>query len=263
MKYLQQNLIQMRASIVSMLEKVAPNHEQDGELVWKTISAPWEARFIFMVETNPAALNSITRQEVHESIDALTNIRKYTQQTCGDLLSTLSHMENILPILSVEYMDLPIAKLPRDLFPGVPIAVKMMEQSEIMEKRAIYEAVRLEHPILRKIIGQWLRILETHLGMSDRIGNFRREVNLGMKRERIKSEIEALLIILFEAKRREVDPTLSAVDGRHPRDLFVDAVRGQVALLLLDDEIIKAWLREFCVEEGDPEEFDAIMRYAK
>lgn len=259
MTFLQRNLIRMRASIASMLEKVAPRHEQDGELVWKTISAPWEARFIFMVQTNPAALNSTTRQEVNEYIDALANIRKYTQQTCGDLLNTLSHMDNVLPILGVQYIDLPIAKLPKGLFPGVPIATKMMEQSEIMEKRAIYETVRLENPILKKIVGQWLRILETHLGMSNRIGNFRNEVILGMKQERIKSEIGALMLILFEAKQREVDPNLSAVDGRHPRDLFLDALRGQVVLLLLDDEVIRAWLRDVCVEEDDPEEFDTIM----
>lgn len=259
MSFLQQNLVQMRTSVLSMLDKVAPRHEREGDLVWKTIGAPWETRFIFMVETNHATLDSITRQEVNESIDALTNIRKYTQQTCGDLLSTLSHMENILPILGDQYIDFPIATLPKGLFPGVPIATKMMEQSEIMEKRAIYETVRLNHPILKQIVGQWLRILATHLGLSDRIENFRDDVKLGMKREKIISEIQAVMIILFDFKRLEVEPNISAVDGRHPRDLLVDSLRGQVVLLLLDDEVIKAALRDMCVEEDDPEEFDNIM----
>ncbi|KAG6362747.1 hypothetical protein INS49_007840 [Diaporthe citri] len=259
MRFLRENMVHMRNSIAYVVETIASDHEQDGRLVWKTIAAPWEARFEYMLESNPAALNALEESDaetINDSIDGLANLRKFTLQTCVDLLSTSSHLENVLPILDDQYIDFPIATAPTGLFPGVPIAMQMMELSKIVEKRAVHDIIRLKNPGLDQIIQQWIKILHTHAGLSERV----RRVGEAVHWERVKAEIKAVTIVLFQAKRREVEPTGPTLNGRHPRDLLVDAMRGQVMLMLGDHEPLRVWLREVCIEEQDEEEFDTIMR---
>lgn len=256
MRFLRENLVEMRNSITSVLVRVAARHDQGDQREWKTITASWEVTFIFMVEQNRAALSSAAQQAINRSIDSLTNIRNYTQEKCGELLNTSNHMQNILPILDEQYIDFPIASAPNGLFPGVPIAMQMMELSKIMEKRAVHEIVRLNDPDLEKIIRQWMRILETHVGLSSRVDILREELN----REKQKTVILTISTVLFQAKRREVGSAGPTHDGRHPRDLLVDTARGQIMLLLGEDQVLRAWLRQVCIEEQDEEEFDNIMR---
>lgn len=247
----------MRNCIASVVETISPRHEEDGRLVWKTITAPWETRVIFMVQTNPAALGSTSsKTETDESIYALGNIREYTEQTCADLLTTSSHMENILPILGEQYIDFPIASAPTGLFPGSPVAMQMMELSKIVEKRAIYEIIHLKNEAIDQILRQWVAILHTHAGLAGRV----RQVGETIHWAKTKTEIRAVLTILFQAKRRQVQPGGPTYDGRDRRDLMVDAMRGRVMLMMGDEESLRPWLREVCIEEQDEGEFDAIMR---
>lgn len=252
-------MVRIRDSIAWVVEKITPSHEGDGGLVWKTITAPWEARFEYMLETNPVALDALDESQantINEFIIGLRNIRKYTQQTCADLLSTSGHLENVLPILGDQYIDFPVATAPTGLFPGVPIAFQMMELSKVLEKRAIYDIMRLRNQGLANIVRQWVEILNTHAGLSQRLAT----VGDTIQRAKTKAEIRAVTIVLFQAKRREVEPSGPTTDGRHPRDLLVDAMRGQIMLMLGDDEALRVWLRQICIQEQDEEEFDTIMR---
>lgn len=251
-------MVRVRDSIAYVVETIASSHEQDGRLEWKTIAAPWEARGYYMVETNPAFddLDDDEALATNDSIDGLAAIRKFTQQACTDLLTTSRHMENVLPILGDQYIDFPIATAPTGLFSGVPVAMQMMELSKIVEKRAIYEILRLKNKGLDEIVRQWIMILNTHAGLSERLA----AVGETIQRARIKAEIRAVMIVLFQAKRQEVEPTGPTLDGRHPRDLWVDSLRGQVMLMLGDNEALRAFLRRVCIEEQDEEEFDTIMR---
>lgn len=208
------------------------------------------------VQANPAALNNAVQLAVNNAIGGVNNIRKYTQDTCGELLNTSSHMENILPILGDDYIDFPMASAPTGLFPGVPIASQMMELSKIIEKGAVYEIARLNNPDLDAIVRQWIRILETHVGLSSRVEDLREDV----AREKLKTVIRAVTIVLFQAKRREVGPIAPTSDGLHPRDALVATARGQITLQLGDDPAMRVWLREVCIEEQDEEEFNTIMR---
>ncbi|KAL2284815.1 hypothetical protein FJTKL_08644 [Diaporthe vaccinii] len=242
MRFLRENMVRIRDYVARVVETITPSHEEDGRLVWKTITAPWEARFDYMLETNPVALDALEESEantINDNIFGLANIRKYTQQTCADLLSTSSHMENVLPILGDQYIDFPIASAPTGLFPGVPIAMQMMELSKIIEKRAIYDIMRLKNEGLDKIVRQWVEILHTHAGSSARLA----AVGETIHRARTKAEIKAVAIVLFQAKRREVQPAGPTYDGRHPRDLLVASTRGQLMLMIGDDEGLRLWLR--------------------
>lgn len=252
-------MVQMRNSIAYVVETIASSHEQDGRRVWKTLTAPWEMRLDYMLETDTEALNALSDREaeaVNDAIDGLRKIRQFTRQACDDLLTTSSHLENVLRILDEQYVDYPIATAPTGLFPGVPVAMQMMELSKVVEKRALYEMIRLKNPGLDQIIQQWIKILHTHAGLSERV----RRVGATVHWERVKAEIRAVTIVLFQAKRREVEPGGPTYDGRHPRDLLVDAMRGQVMLMLGDHEPLRPWLREVCIEEQDEEEFHTIMR---
>lgn len=253
MTFLQQSLIQMRSVITAAVGYVAPSHERDGGPEWKTLAAPWEARFLFMVQTSSVALGDAAQRRNNYQIDTLANIRKYTQQTCTDILITSSHLEAILPILGDQYIDFPVASAPTGLFPGVPVAIQMMELSKIFEKAAVRDINRLKTPGLIRIIHQWLAILQSHTGLLDRA----RDV-LATQRTRI--EIEAALTVIFQTKQRELRIGEPTYDGNQRRDMSVAAMRGQIMLLLGDDETLRAWLRELCIEEQDEEEFNTIMR---
>lgn len=254
MRVLRQNLVNMTNAATETLNTIGRDHEEDGQYRWDTIFAPWEARLIYMVETNSGVLDGATQQQIQAATVALADIRNETQQKCIEMARTLGHVDSILIILGEEYIDFPIATAPTPSFPGVPIARAMMTLSKSVERAAIQQIISLKNKNIDDIVRQWVVLLEAHVGMSDRM----RGVGYTVWMERTKADLLAIKTVLFQVKR---DENLPATQGGQPtKDERLAGMRSQIRSLVRNDQGAIGFLRGICRGEHDDEEFETIMR---
>lgn len=255
MSILRQNLIAITQAVRDTLNQIGRDHDEQGVLQWQTIKAPWEARLTFMTTTNPGNLNGDALQQFQAATETLANLRKAAQQKCEDLVVTTSHIDRVVGILDDGYIDFPIARAPRGLFPGVPIARSMMQLSKSVEAAAVKEIIRLTNKGIDDIVRQWVQLLEAYFGMSDRMRGVRQDIRLS----RNMADLSAIKTVLFQVKRDEVQPP-PAQGGQPAKDQALAYIRTQIRNTVQNNGDLINFLRDLCRGEQDDEEFQAIMR---
>lgn len=256
-RFLQRGLLQIRNAVVAVVERVTPMDPGEGLLQSKTIADYWENSFTQLVQTSPMDLSDNAQRMLNNAISGLADTRKEAEQACADLELTISHVDNILPILGDQYVSFPIETAPSGLFPGVPIARKIMQTSKAVENAAVAQILHLKDSRIDGIVQQWIKILEAHVGLGERMQGAADTIKL----ERNRVDLETIMPRLFELKQRE-DPPAEQQGGRTPRDLTLTAIRAQVTLLAGDDERLRTWLRDFCRRNNDEEEYNTLMGMA-
>lgn len=244
----------MTNAATETLNSIGRDHEEDGQYRWDTIFAPWEARLIYMGETNSGVLDGATQQEIQAATVALADIRKEAEQKCIEMARILGQVDSITMILGEEYIDFPIGTAPTPNFPGVPIARSMMTLSKSVERAAIQQIVSLKNKDIDDIVRQWVVLLEAHVGLSDRM----RGVGYTVWMEKTKANLMAIKTVLFQVKR---DGNLPAIQGGQPaKHQRLAEMRSQIRSMVQNHQGAIGFLRDICRAEGDDEEFQTIMR---
>ncbi|POS74970.1 hypothetical protein DHEL01_v206632 [Diaporthe helianthi] len=221
-----------------------------------TIFAPWETRLMYMMATNPGALDANLRQQIQAATDVFAELRKETQQTCLNMAVIIGQVDGILGVLGDNYINFPVTTASRRLFPGVPIARSMMEYSKAVEAAAVQEIIALSgNKGIDDIVRQWMRLLSVHLGLSGRIRGIQDQVVVA----RGKEDLMAIKLILFQAKRDENQPAGAAEAGQVAKDQQLARLRGQIRHTVRNNQVLITYLRQICGEEGDDGEFQTIM----
>jgi hypothetical protein len=254
MRLLRETLLAMTGAISDTLDKIGRDHEEQGGLQWETIMAPWEARLVFMVETNPGNLDAAARQQIQAAIETLADLRKEAQQKCMDLAGTTGHLDSVVRILGDDYIDFPTAAASRGLFPGVPIARTMMTLSKSVEAAAVQQIICLTNKAIDDVVRQWVMLLEAHVGLSDRMRRVKQEVSV----TRDMANLNAIKTLLFQVKRDELEP--AAQSGQLSKQQKLDGIRAQIRITVRNNVHLITFLRDICRGEQDDEEFETIMR---
>lgn len=248
----------MTNMITAALGHIGRDHQRDGDLEWRTIFAPWEARLMFMVATNPRVVDPPLRHDIQVATDAMAQLRQETQQICEDLSVVLGQVDSVGRILGDNYINFPIAAAPAGIFPGVPIARKMMDLSKALEPAAVQEIIGLSgNQGVDDIVRQWMRLLGVHLGLSDRVRGVQDQVIVA----RGKEDLRAIKMILFQAKRDENQPAGAAEAGQAAKDQQLARLRDQIRHTVRNNGVLITHLRDICREEGadGDAEFQTIM----
>lgn len=252
MQPLQQHLQQMRDSISALLDRVAPSHIQNDQIVWETINAPWETRFLFEIQRNPGVLNGAVQLQTNQDIIAFARVRSQTAEMCYDLGVTLNHLENVVPILDAQYIRTGFVHAPIDYFPGVPLARKKMALSKSVERAAIWEIIRINNASLFNLIIQWMNVLQDHVGLATVF-----QARIPIMQARLRSDLSVLLSLLFEVKLGQYQPPPGAPNVS--REQRLAGMRTTIRNTVGDNNDLRAWLRGLCQARNDEAEFNSIM----
>ncbi|KAK2611512.1 hypothetical protein N8I77_004846 [Diaporthe amygdali] len=255
MQPLQQHLQQMRDSISALLDRVAPSHIQNDQIVWETINAPWETRFLFEIQRNPGVLNGAVQLQTNQDIIAFARVRSQTAEMCYDLGVTLNHLENVVPILDAQYIRTGFVHAPIDYFPGVPLARKKMALSKSVERAAIWEIIRINNASLFNLIIQWMNVLQDHVGLATVF-----QARIPIMQARLRSDLSVLLSLLFEVKLGQYQPPPAA--SNVSREQRLAGMRTTIRNTVGDNDDLRTWLRGLCQARNDEAEFNSIMGLA-
>lgn len=254
------HLREIMIRVTETTDDIGSDHEVDDHLEWQTIFAPWEARLMYMLATNPEprTIDPPLRQDIQDATDAFADLRKETQQSCIDLSETLRHVDEVRRILGDEYIENPIAATQGPLFPGVPIARSMMECSKSFELAAVQQIIGLRgNRGIDDIVRQWMRLLRVHVGLTERVSGIQEHIMVA----RGKEDLRAIKIILFQAKRDQNQPAGAAEAGQAAKDQQLARLREQTRHIVRRNEVLITYLRNIFHEEGDDgdREFQTIM----